>query len=600
MEKVATTMQSRGDLIARMQQNNLFKGLPSEVYQYLADLSEVWSFNPNEVIVEHSEDSHTYYLIIEGEAVVSLEGGQQVATLGPADGFGEVGLLLDTPRSATVTAGSAVKVMCVLRAQFFQCFKRFPEFGKLLSTLLAQRLSDTLTQVPTMTSDTELPTQEVVNLLPQPLMQRLRVLPLSIEENRLTVGFVDEPQPEIVERIQHFLPSMEIQVCSITSQYFNAVLQTVSGLAEDTSEEESEEIVEGVMPSKLRTLLERMVSEGASDLHLSARRRPHWRVDGTMKAMQDVAKSRIHEVYELLKPVMRPESIEDFETRKETDFAISLEHHARFRVNLFEDNNGTSAVLRLIPSRILTVGQLGLPPVVLELAQQPKGLVLVTGATGSGKSTTLAAMVDYLNRTQPIHIITLEDPIEFVHSSQQALVNQREVGTHTDSFKAALRSALRQDPDVVLVGELRDKETVQLALEVANTGHLVFGTLHTMNAISSIDRIVDIFPADQQNQIRSSLAEVLRGVISQTLCKKRTGGRIAALEVLVVNQAVSGQIRRGQSNQLETAMQTGKGLGNQLLRESLADLVRRNVITAEEGLKKSIDKAQFAKIIGRG
>ena len=600
MEKVATTMQSRGALIARMQQNNLFKDVPSEVCQYLADLSEVWSYTSDEVIVEHGESSHTYYLIVEGEAVVSLEGGQQVATLGPADGFGEIGLLLDTPRSATVTAHSGVKVMCVLRGQFEQCFSRFPEFGKILSTLLAKRLSDTLTQVPTLSSDSELPPSDVLNLLPQPLMQRLRVLPLSVEENQLTVGFVDEPEPEIVERVQQFLPSMEIQVCSITSQFFNQAMQGISGLDDvEHSEEESSEEGEG-MPSKLRTLLSRMVSEGASDLHLSAKRRPHWRIDGVMKSMQDVAKTGSSEVYSLLKPTMRAQSIEDFEVRNETDFAISLEHHARFRVNLFRDNNGISAVLRLIPSRILTVGQLGLPKVVLELAQQPKGLVLVTGATGSGKSTTLAAMVDYLNRTQPIHIITLEDPIEFVHDSHQALVNQREVGTHTENFKAALRSALRQDPDVVLVGELRDQETVQLALEVANTGHLVFGTLHTMNAISSIDRIVDIFPADQQNQIRSSLAEVLRGVISQTLCKKRTGGRVAALEVLVVNQAVSGQIRRGQSNQLETAMQTGRGLGNQLLRESLADLVRRNVITYEEGLKRSIDKAQFARIIGRG
>lgn len=600
MEKVSTTMQSRGDLIARMQQNNLFKDVPSEVCQYLADLSEVWSYTPNEVIVEHGESSHTYYLIVEGEAVVSLEGGQQVATLGPADGFGEIGLLLDTPRSATVTAESGVKVMCVLRGQFEQCFSRFPEFGKILSTLLAKRLSDTLTQVPSLSSDSEVPPSDVLNLLPQPLMQRLRVLPLSVEENQLTVGFVDEPEPEIVERVQQFLPSMEIQVCSITSQFFNQAMQGISGL-DDTEAEEEESSEEGEgMPSKLRTLLSRMVSEGASDLHLSAKRRPHWRIDGVMKSMQDVSKTGSTEVYALLKPTMRPQSIEDFEVRNETDFAISLEHHARFRVNLFRDNNGISAVLRLIPSRILTVGQLGLPKVVLELAQQPKGLVLVTGATGSGKSTTLAAMVDYLNRTQPIHIITLEDPIEFVHDSHQALVNQREVGTHTENFKAALRSALRQDPDVVLVGELRDQETVQLALEVANTGHLVFGTLHTMNAISSIDRIVDIFPADQQNQIRSSLAEVLRGVISQTLCKKRTGGRVAALEVLVVNQAVSGQIRRGQSNQLETAMQTGRGLGNQLLRESLADLVRRNVITYEEGLKRSIDKAQFARIIGRG
>lgn len=598
MERVPTTMRSRGDLIDRMQQNNLFRGLPSGVYQFLADLSEVWAFAPTEVIVEHGHQSDTYYLIVEGEAIVSLEGGQQVATLEPADGFGEVGLLLNTPRTASVIAKSYVKVLCVSQSQFMQCFSRFPEFGKLLSTLLARRLSDTLTQVPTLGSDIEIPSPEILNLLPLPLIQRLRVLPLSAEETHLTLGFVDEPQPEIVDRIQQFLPSMEIQVCSISSQFFNQVMQNTSGLGDHEEESSSEEDGED-MPSKLRTLLSRMVSEGASDLHLSAKRRPHWRIDGVMKSMNDVSRTGAKEVFELLKPTMRPQSIEDFEVRNETDFAIDLENHARFRVNLFRDNNGISAVLRLIPSRILTVGQLGLPKVVLELAQQPKGLVLVTGATGSGKSTTLAAMVDYLNRTQSIHIITLEDPIEFVHESHQALVNQREVGTHTDTFKAALRSALRQDPDVVLVGELRDQETVQLALEVANTGHLVFGTLHTMNAVSSIDRIVDIFPVDQQNQIRSSLSEVLRGVISQTLCKKRSGGRVAALEVLVVNQAVSGQIRTGKSTQIESTMQTGKGLGNRLLRESLAELVRTNVITYEEGLKRSIDKALFTRIIGK-
>lgn len=598
MQRVPTTMQSRGELIARMQQNNLFRGLPSGVYQFLADLSEVWSFAPTEVIVEHGQQSDTYHLIVEGEAIVSLKGGQQVAMLQPTDGFGEVGLLLNTPRSASVIAKSYVKVLCVSQSQFMQCFSRFPEFGKLLSTLLAQRLSDTLTQVPTVASDTEIPSGEVLNLLPQPLLQRLRVLPLSVEDNRLTVGFVDEPQPEIVERIQQFLPSMEIRVCTISSHFFNQAMQTISGLGEHT-EEEAEENVQQVVPSKLRTLLGRMVSEGASDLHLSARVRPHWRIDGVVKVLRDVAKTGSTEVYDLLKPIMREDSIEEFNLRKETDFAISLDKYARFRVNLFQDHNGVSAVLRFIPTKILTVGQLGLPKIVLELAQLPKGLVLVTGATGSGKTTTLAAMVDYLNRTQPIHIITLEDPIEFVHESNQALVNQREIGVHTESFKEALRSALRQDPDVVLVGELRDQETVQLALEVANTGHLVFGTLHTMNALSSIDRIVDIFPADQQNQIRSSLSEVLRGVISQTLCKKRTGGRVAAIEVLVVNQAVAGQIRSGKSTQLESTMQIGKGLGNQLLRESLAELVRTNVITYEEGLKRSIDKALFARIIGK-
>ena len=299
MERVPTTMRSRGDLIDRMQQNNLFRGLPSGVYQFLADLSEVWAFAPTEVIVEHGHQSDTYYLIVEGEAIVSLEGGQQVATLEPADGFGEVGLLLNTPRTASVIAKSYVKVLCVSQSQFMQCFSRFPEFGKLLSTLLARRLSDTLTQVPTLGSDIEIPSPEILNLLPLPLIQRLRVLPLSAEETHLTLGFVDEPQPEIVDRIQQFLPSMEIQVCSISSQFFNQVMQNTSGLGDHEEESSSEEDGED-MPSKLRTLLSRMVSEGASDLHLSAKRRPHWRIDGVMKSMNDVSRTGAQEVFELL------------------------------------------------------------------------------------------------------------------------------------------------------------------------------------------------------------------------------------------------------------------------------------------------------------
>ena len=598
MQKIATTMSARGDLIRRMESNDLLKGLSQEIYYFLADMSEVWSYESGETLVELNEPSHTFYLLVEGHAGVLLEGGQEVAELGPSDGFGEVGLLLELSRSATVVAKDTVTVMCVSKEHFFQCFDRFPTFGRMMSLVLARRLSDTLTKVPELGEDAEIPSVEVLQLLPEPFIQRSRILPMSVDGNRLTIGFVDEPSTEMIERVRQFLPSMELDVCSISASFFNTVLQGFSGLAEQDDVEE--DIADGsAMPSKLQKLLERVVAEGASDLHLAARRKPHWRIDGVMTPIQDAAKLSGQETYDLLRPLMQQRSIDAFENHNEVDFAISLGNYARFRVNLFQGNGGASAVLRLIPSRILTAGQLGLPPVVLELAQQPKGLVLVTGATGSGKSTTLAAMVDYLNRNQQLHIMTLEDPIEFVHSSQRSLVNQREIGTHTDGFKQALKSALRQDPDVVLVGELRDQETVQLALEVANTGHLVFGTLHTMNAISSIDRMVDIFPADQQNQVRSTMAEVLRGVISQTLCKKRDGGRVAAIEVLVVNQAVSGQIRRGQTNQLETVMQTGKNLGNQLLRDALSDLVRRNVITFDEGMKKSIDKAQFAKIFGR-
>jgi twitching motility protein PilT len=290
---------------------------------------------------------------------------------------------------------------------------------------------------------------------------------------------------------------------------------------------------------------------------------------------------------------------EAFETSHDADFAHAVEGVARFRVNMFRDHRGVGAVLRQIPSRILTFEQLGLPVAVARLCDHPKGLVLVTGPTGSGKSTTLAAMLDTINRNRPVHILTMEDPIEFVHQSQRALVNQREVGTHTASFARALKAALREDPDVVLVGELRDRETVQLALETANTGHLVFATLHTNTAPSTIERIVDLFPSDQHGAVRSTLAEVLRGVVCQTLCRKIGGGRVAALEVMVTNPAVANLIREGKTFQIPSTMQTSRGQGMQLLNDELARLVMERRIDPDEAMTRSVDKADLGKRIGR-
>jgi len=305
------------------------------------------------------------------------------------------------------------------------------------------------------------------------------------------------------------------------------------------------------------------------------------------------------EVLEWVEPSMREATRLEFSDRKDTDFAIRLDQQARFRVNLFEDNDGIGAVLRLIPSKILSVGQLGLPGHILKLAQLPKGLILVTGATGSGKSTTLAAMIDFVNRNKNLHIITLEDPIEYVHTSQNCLVNQREIHTNTAGFNPALRAALRQDPDIVLVGELRDRETIQLALEVANTGHLVFATLHTASAITTIDRVVNIFPAEKQNQIRASLSENLKGVISQTLLKKRGGGRVAAVEMLIVNAAVANLIRRGHTNQIQTHMETGRRHGNRLMNDALMKLIQDGAVHFDEAISKTLDKEDLSKRCGR-
>ncbi|NET74305.1 MAG: PilT/PilU family type 4a pilus ATPase [Sphaerospermopsis sp. SIO1G2] len=284
-----------------------------------------------------------------------------------------------------------------------------------------------------------------------------------------------------------------------------------------------------------------------------------------------------------------------FQESNDTDFAYGLDGVGRFRVNLFRDRYGPGAVFRLIPEKILTAEQLGLPPAVVGLTAFHKGLVLVTGPTGSGKSTTLAAMIDHINETRPEHILTIEDPVEFVHPPKRCLINQREVQVHTRGFSVALRAALREDPDIVLVGEMRDLETTRIAIETAETGHLVFGTLHTTTAASTVDRVINQFPADEQEQIRLMLSTSLRGVVAQNLLKKKGGGRCAALEILIVTPGISAMIREGKTFQLPSAMQTGAKYGMQLLNDSLQSLVGEGTVEPREALDRSIDKEDFVK-----
>ena len=344
-----------------------------------------------------------------------------------------------------------------------------------------------------------------------------------------------------------------------------------------------------------------MCERGASDLHLSVGMPPLVRKDGEIEPLEpDTLAVTPESVVALLEPIMPAKNQEEFARRHDTDFAYEIAGLARFRANIFMDRKGRGAVFRVIPSKILTAHDLGLSPHILQLCRLNKGLVLVTGPTGSGKSTTLCAMVDYINRNRSDHIITIEDPIEFVHENQRCLMNQREVHTHTDSFKNALRAALREDPDILLVGELRDLETVAIAIETAETGHLVFGTLHTTTAASTVDRIIDQFPADRQSQIRTMLSESLRAVIAQTLCKKIGGGRIAALEVLIVTSAVSNLIRESKTFQVPSIIQVGKAIGMVSLNDSLMTLVTKKLVAPEEAYAKSVDKAGFEGMLKRG
>ena len=349
---------------------------------------------------------------------------------------------------------------------------------------------------------------------------------------------------------------------------------------------------------QIDSLLNAMVQAGASDLHLTSGEIARVRVDGSMRALSKNPIS-LENMRRLLQEIAPAGNWSEFEETKDTDFAYEISGLARFRANYFRDLTGPGAVFRQIPSKILSAQQLGLPEAILKLCRLHKGLVLVTGPTGSGKSTTLAAMIDHINETRDDHIITIEDPVEFVHPNKRCLINQRELGTHTNSFKTALRAALREDPDIILVGELRDLETVEIALEMAETGHLVFGTLHTTTAAQTVDRIVDQFPADGQEQIRTMLSSTLKGVISQTLLRKTGGGRVAALEILLITNAVGNYIREGKTHQIPLAMQTGRKLGMQELNSALLDRVREGNVAPEEALSKSVDQAGLAKELAR-
>ena len=310
------------------------------------------------------------------------------------------------------------------------------------------------------------------------------------------------------------------------------------------------------------------------------------RIDGDVReAMEDVVSHE--QVLAMAYSVMTEKQQADYELTKESDFSTELPGIARFRVNLFQQSRGAGAVIRVIPSQIATLEQLGCPEIFKRIAQTPRGLVLVTGPTGSGKSTTLAAMIDYINETRAEHVLTIEDPIEFVYKSKKSLINQREVHRDTQSFANALRGALREDPDVILVGEMRDPETIGLALTAAETGHLVFGTLHTSSAAKTIDRIIDVFPAAEQAMVRTMLAESLRAVISQILLKKKEGGRVAAHEILISNPAIRNLIRENKIPQINSAMQVGHQHGMQTLEQSMVNLVKQGVVTKDEALSRS-------------
>ena len=600
LDVVVDTM-AKTDIMSSLSRNSLVQAANRAVLQ---------KYKPDETIIFAGEPADAFFIIIRGEVLVmhSHEFSLKPVELGrlkECSVIGEIGLILNQTRTATVKSVDEALILKLDNKLFNYMVKNISAFGIAMSKNLAKRIDQLSSKMllPRYEDDGEIPSLEVIKKIPMDFIIRHRVLPLDMKGNILRIGFVDEPSSSIVNSVRQFLPGMELQLLSIEKFFFNNALRLQSGLDEwgklyDGGEGgigEAEEFID----SKLNSLLKRMVTEGASDLHLCANHAPFWRIDGDIFPIANTKELGRDEALELFNEVLSERNRSDFSKNHDTDFSYIVPGLGRFRVNLFRDDRGANAVLKFIPATILTFEHIQMPPVVAEMCKNSQGIVLVSGPTGSGKSTTLASMVDYINKNRSCHIITLENPIEFLHSNIKSLIHQREIGPHIPNYPRGLQAALREDPDIIVVSELRNTETISMAVEAANTGHLVIGTLHTHTAVGTIARVVDSFPADVQSTIRASLCDTLKGVITQVLCKCEEGGRCAAFEVLVVDTAVANLIRENKANQIGSVMQTGKTKGNILMNDYLTELVTSNKVSYDEALSKSYDREGFAKRFGK-
>ena len=609
-------------LVQALGSHHLLRLADARTLSDIASQSVMAHYAENETVLQQGDRADNWCVVLRGQAAVRVTPDEMgdtfdVDRVKPVEIIGDFDALMGIPRRLSVVALEQMLILQVPATMLTELFQRAPALALTYAQQLGSKYLSEARKVPLPYYDVAKSplVAEVVNLLPPQFMERQRVVAVASQGNRVLLGFVDDLTSHAVSCAREFLPGVEVIPVRVDLAAFNYAMQNLVHFEEKSDESAAagggtvgrtaSSMPANPMATKhysaprLDPMLKRMVAEGASDLHMSGNHRPRWRIDGEMREIADAKVLSESNVYEIIESGMPERNRKQFIEENDTDFAYSLADVARFRCNVFRDHNGVCAVMRVIPSKILTLEQLGLSEGVRRMCDNPKGLVLVTGPTGSGKSTTLAAMIDYINRNRRAHIITMEDPIEFVHKSQRSLVNQREVGPHTTSFGRALRAALREDPDIVLVGEMRDKETIALALETANTGHLVFGTLHTSTAISTIDRIIDVFPPEQQSQIRTVVADTLKGVVSQTLLKRKGGGRIAALEVLIGSHAVSNLIREGKNHQIFNIMLTAKNQGNQMLNDQLEALVNSGKAEYEEASMKALDKAELAKRFGK-
>ncbi|MGB0722881.1 MAG: PilT/PilU family type 4a pilus ATPase [Gammaproteobacteria bacterium] len=605
MHTATLTSEQSARLIRLMADMPLFRALPEAQLERLLAVGEALKLEDGEAVVRQGDESDCFFVTVSGRlGVYSDRGGDSepvlLGYLEQPGTVGELGLLLGKARTASVLAvGECLLVRFDTRV-FFSLFAKVPEFAMGITRGIAGRLDEVSEQVPLPSANERIgaPDYSLARVLPLGFMQRHHVLPVRMEGERLILGCVYTPKATVLHAVTQMLPGRDVVPVRVSTEYFEQFMESLSGLDADGGDEPGLEKApaQSSLVERMDALLRRMVEEGASDLHLKGGCRPRWRLQGELRPLLDAPRLGRDEVEELLAPALEERHRNEYARHRDTDFIYPSPNGDRFRINLYRDRGGASAAVRLLPSTVPDIDSLGLPEVVKTFCAARKGLILVTGPTGSGKTTTLAAMLDHINNTRCVHVLTLEDPVEYLHVNDQALITQREVGGDTSSFTRGLRAALREDPDVMLVGELRETEQVALALDAANSGHLVFATLHTSTAATAIDRLIAMFPAESQEQVRDALSNVVLGVVAQTLAKSRTGGRVGIYEVMVADRAVRNLIREHKTYQLNDAMGASReGTGHMPQRAHLEQLVRVGKLDIETALAMAHDRETLAQ-----
>jgi twitching motility protein PilT len=638
MQEIPLQGHYQAGALEALQQSALFGGLQPQDHETILGHGKLYEFAPGETVLEEGQPSDSFWLLVRGKAVVhvalpSVAQPIEISQIQAPSVMGEMGLLLRQSRTASVLAIDELLAVRFHHRAFDLMLNSIKGFTIQLCVTLARRLAQTSRRVPPPVEQNQVESvsPELLRLLPMPFILRHRVLPLQRADDAVIIGFVDEPTAQVLQLVERALPGVQLQPRRIDNRVFSRILQSHGDIAE-TEEETKEDISvtgshvvigkvasekEGVQPvgleatldledegydeatghlERLIPLLKRVVAEGASDLYLSAQEKPRWRIGDELYVIED------HDVlaplapFVMLSALLPAPRLAQFEAEHFTDFSCTISGLARFRVTLYRAEKGVNAVLRTIPLAPPHPQQLQLPGALRHITKFQDGLVLFSGPPGSGKTTTIAALLEVINHHRSVHIVTLEDPIEYLHTSQKALFHQREIGSHTPGLKQALKHVLRNVPDILVVNGIRDEGALSLLLEIARNRCLVFASMAVRGAVRTIGQVVDMFPAAQQSNARLSLAKVLRCVVSQELCRNVKQGRVAAFEYVSIDDEAAEAIRQGAPQQLLRILHQASG--NLALEAHLAQLVKRGSISSDEAYSHTLNREQLDTLLG--